>query len=321
MLDLVAAGDLSQMPALERPADQATATLAVAFADTVLSLRRLVRQLGGVADRLADSAVELATSASSHLAAIEQQGSAVAQTTSTIEQLAATAESIADTAERVASFASTTRHDVDLGISSVGKSTASMQAIGGRVKELGERAGRLDERVARIGVMTDLIDELGRRTTMLAVNASIEAARVGEHGEGFATVATEIGALAGKARDATAGITRIVGELEREVATTAAVSREGVLAVEAGLSRQHAVEYALERIGDRVDDTTQAVQDITSATRQQREASDGVVSAMHLVTGASRGATAATRSHAASAARLRDLMDTLLSTVARFRVD
>ena len=169
--------------------------------------------------------------------------------------------------------------------------------------------------------MTHSIDELARRTTMLGVNASIEAARVGEHGYGFANVANEIGALASKARAATAGIARIVADLEYEVAATAAQNVEGTAAVAEGLERQHAVETALVRISDRVDDTTRAAEDITNATKQQREASDAVVAAMHLVTGASHGATSATRSHAASAARLRDLMETVRGTVGRFRVE
>jgi methyl-accepting chemotaxis protein len=321
LLDAVSAGDLSSVPSLDQPAHQATATLAVVFADTVLSLRRLVRQLSGVADQLAENAQQLAGSSNAHVAAVEQQASAVAETTSTIEQLAATATSIAETAEQVAKFAGTTRRDVDLGIESVAKSAASMKAIGARVEELGRRTSTLDERVARIAVMTGAIDELARLTTMLGVNASIEAARVGEHGHGFATVATEIGALASKARAATAGIARIVSELEHEVAATATVSSEGMAAVAEGLGRHHLVETALARISQRVDDTTRAAQDITSATLQQRVASDAVVAAMHLVTGASDGATSATRSHAASAGRLRDLTETLLGAVARFRVE
>jgi methyl-accepting chemotaxis protein len=321
LLDSISAGDLSAVPSLDNPADQATATLAVVFADTVLSLRRLVRQLSGVAEHLSTNANDLAGTATSHLVAVEQQGAAVAQTTSTIEQLAATATTISETAERVATFAGSTRKDVDLGVTSVSMATTSMLAIGDRVKELGSRTGRLDERVAQIAVMTRLIDELGRRTTMLAVNASIEAARVGEHGQGFGTVATEIGALAAKARAATAGIAEIVTQLENEVAATGAVSQEGIEAVAAGLEHQMVVEAALAHISDRVDDTTRAAHDITSATRQQRVASDAVVQAMHQVTRSSHGATSATRSHAASAERLRGLTSTLIAAVARFRVE
>jgi methyl-accepting chemotaxis protein len=320
LLGSVAEGDLSKVPVLERPADQATATLAVVFADTVLSLRRLVRHLIGVSERLSLNANELATGASSHVVAVEQQASAVAQTTSTLEQLAATATTISATAERVAVFAGTTRRDVDLGVTSVATSTESIRIIGRRVDELGDRTGRLSGRVAQIAVMTQLIDEMARRTSMLAINASIEAARVGDHGHGFDAVALEINGLAGKARDATASIARIVDDLEQEVAATGSLSREGIEAVSVGLERQRAVEVALGQISVRVDDTTRAVHDITSATRQQREASDAVVAAMHSVTGASHGATSATRSHAESAERLRDLMGTLVDAVARFRV-
>jgi methyl-accepting chemotaxis protein len=321
LLDSVAQGDLSKVPVLENAADQATASLAVVFADTVLSLRRLVRQLAGVSDQLAGNAKDLAITATSHVGAVEQQSSAVAQTTSTIEELAATATTIATTAVRVSKFAGSTRQDVDLGISSVAAATESMAAIRNRVAELGSRTGRLDDRVARIAATTRVIDELARRTTMLAVNASIEAARVGMDGQGFATVAAEIGALAAKARAATSGIAAIVTELETEVAATAAVNREGIEAVEIGLERQQEVEIALARISRRVDDTTRAAHDITSATRQQRVASDAVVAAMHTVTGASQGATSATRSHAQSAERLRDLMDSLRATVGKFRLE
>jgi len=287
----------------------------------VLSLRRLVRQLSGVSEQLASNSKELASTAAAHVGAVEQQSSAVAQTTSTIEELASTANAIATTALNVAKYAGSTRRDVDLGISSVAETTEAMTAIRRRIAELGARTGRLDERVEQVARMTRIIDELARRTTMLAVNASIEAARVGEHGHGFATVAEEISALATKARDAVAGITRIVSELEAEVAASGAVNREGFNAVEEGLERQWEVEAALARISARVDDTTAAAHEITSATRQQRSASDAVVAAMHTVTGASRGATSATRSHADSAARLRDLMDAVRGTVGQFRLE
>jgi methyl-accepting chemotaxis protein len=321
LLTTVATGDLSRVPSLDNAADQGTATLAVVFADTVLSLRRLVRQMSNVADKLAVSATDLAHTAEVHVGTVEQQASAVAETTSTIEQLATTATTIASTALLVARYAGNARRDVDLGIDSVHKANDAMAVIRRRVAELGLRTGRLDDRVTRIAHTTRLIDELARRTTMLAVNASIEAARVGGYGEGFETVALEIAALAGKARAATADIARIVAELEVEVEATAQVSQEGIAAVEHGLERQHEVDYALNVINERVEDTTEAADRITEATRQQRIASDAVVEAMRTVAGTSEGATSATRSHAAAAGRLRDLMESLRQTVGRFRLE
>ncbi len=321
LLNDVAEGDLSRVPVLDNAADQGTATLAVVFADTVLSLRRLVRQMSDVADQLAGSATDLARTAQLHVGTVEQQATAVGQTTSTIEQLATTATTIAGTALLVARYAGNARRDVDLGVDSVEKVSDAMGVIRRRVAELGLRTGRLDERVSRIASTTRLIDDLARRTTMLSLNASIEAARVGGYGDGFASVAFEIAALAAKARAATADIASIVAELEAEVAATAMVSHEGIAAVEIGLERQVEVDAALELINQRVMDTTAAADRITEATRQQRVASDAVVQAMRVVAGTSAGATTATRSHAESAARLRDLMSSLRDTVGRFRLE
>jgi methyl-accepting chemotaxis protein len=320
LLEQVADGDLTAVPFLENPADQATTGLAVVLADTVLSLRRLVLGLGGVADQLADSSSDLASTVSHHIAAVEEQASSVSWTTATIEQLASTAGLIAETALRVEAYAGTTRGDVDAGTVAADSATAAMHVIGDRVRELETRGGRLAERVDRIAVTARLIDDLARRTTMLGVSAAIEAARAGSDGTGFATVAAEIGSLAGRAREATAAIAAVVNAIEKEIAASTAVNSDGLAAIEAGLERQVAVRAALERISVQVDDTVDAARAITAATEEQRSASHGVVDAMHRVTAASDRARTATRGHAEAASRLSGLATTVRETVARFRV-
>jgi prefoldin subunit 5 len=192
VLDRVAAGDLSVVPAPGSDADPVATALAVVFADTLLALRRLVRQMDGVAGTLATRSVELAGAAEQESAAIGAQVAAVAETTTTIEQLAATAGAIAETAVRVSQFAGSTRRDVDTGATAVEAANEAMQRIGERVAELDARSEQLTERIAAIAQTTHVIDELARRTSILAVNASIEAARAGEAGRGFAVVANKV---------------------------------------------------------------------------------------------------------------------------------
>jgi len=320
VLEAVAEGDLSQVPAPGDTADPVATSLAVVFADTLLALRRLVRQMNQVADQLASSAGELSVTAEQTVRGVEAQTSAVAETTSTVEELAATAGSIADIAVRVARFAGSTRRDVDAGADAVRAAGAAMEEISRRVDALADRAGSLRERIEKVGDATKLIDDISRRTTILAVNAAIEAARAGEHGRGFSTVAAEVETLAGRAQQATAQIADILAELERQAAETSAASAEGMAAVEAGAARQVDVVAALQRITTMVDHTTAAAREISEATRQQRFASDAVVTAMATVSTSSDRYREGSHGHAAAARRMHDLAETLKDTLSRFRV-
>ena len=318
VLDRVAAGDLSVVPAPGSDADPVTTSLAVVFADTLLALRRLVRQLDSVAGTLATRSVELAGAAEQEAAAIGAQVAAVAETTTTIEQLAATAGTIAETAVRVAQFAGSTRSDVDTGAATVKSASEAMERIDERVAELDARAELLTERIGTIAQTTHVIDELARRTSILAVNASIEAARAGEHGRGFANVAREVDVLADRARMATARIADVVDELRAEATATAAASRDGHVAVAEGVALQDDVVDALTRIAEMVDRTTAAAREITEATRQQRYASEAVVGAMTAVTAASVRYRAGGNRHAEAAGRMRDLAADLRTALGRF---
>jgi len=320
LLGRVAAGDLSRVPAVREGADPVTASMAVTFADTLLALRRLVRQMDGVADQLATRALDLAGTAEQDAAATESQVSAVAETTTTIEQLATTAGAIAETAVRVSQFAGTTRRDVDAGVRAVQESNQAMERIADRVSDLARRADGVKDRIGRIAMTTRVIDELAKRTSVLAVNATIEAARAGEHGQGFTNVAAEVGTLAGRARDATARIAGIVAELESEAHATAEASRDGDEAVAIGAELQQDVVDALGRIAAMVDRTTHASREISEATRQQRAASDAVVSAMTTVTSASDRYREGSRLHAEAAVRLRDLATALRHALGGFKV-
>ena len=316
----VADGDLTRVPAPGEDADPVATSLAVVFADTLLALRRLVRQMDGVAEQVAHSAFEMSSTAEQHVSAVESQTAAVAQTTSTVEELAATAGSIADIAVRVSQFAGSTRRDVDTGAAAVRASGEAMDVIATRVSDLAERSELLRGRISRVGEATRLIDEISRRTTILAVNASIEAARAGEFGHGFSTVATEVETLAGRAREATAQIGAILDQLERQAVDTAIASEEGLAAVEVGSQLQSEVVDSLRRIAAMVDRTTAAAREITEATRQQRFASDAVVSAMATVMESGERYRNGSRGHAASARRLNDLAEALKLALSRFKL-
>jgi methyl-accepting chemotaxis protein len=166
-----------------------------------------------------------------------------------IRQLERAANSVAGGAEATAATLADirTRTDALTGRTSAAQSTASTfaeaaqkftqsaQGIGAQVREAGKLADeasaaaqearanvdRLRDSTAAIGDVVNLIAQIARQTTLLALNSTIEAARAGAAGKGFAVVATEVKALAVQTQGATEEISRKIDALQRDAAGSA----------------------------------------------------------------------------------------------------
>ena len=113
---------------------------------------------------------------------------------------------------------------------------------------------RLRESSAAIGNVVNLIAQIARQTTLLALNSTIEAARAGAAGKGFAVVATEVKALAVQTQSATEEITRKIETLQKD----AAGSAEAV----------HRISQAIEAIRPVFDTVNGAVAEQNSTTSE-----------------------------------------------------
>ncbi|SDG82322.1 methyl-accepting chemotaxis sensory transducer [Bradyrhizobium sp. Rc2d] len=172
-----------------------------------LELGAMIRQL----ERAANSVAGGAEATAATLAAIRDRTDALTGRTNAAQ-----------------STASTFAHAAD-------KFTQSALGIGAQVREAGKLADeasaaaqearanvdRLRESSAAIGNVVNLIAQIARQTTLLALNSTIEAARAGAAGKGFAVVATEVKALAVQTQSATEEITRKIDALQRDAAGSA----------------------------------------------------------------------------------------------------
>jgi methyl-accepting chemotaxis protein len=166
-----------------------------------------------------------------------------------IRQLERAANAVAGGAEATATTLSTIRARADAltGRTSAAQGTAttfaqaaekftqSAQGIGAQVRDAGKLADqasaaasearanvdRLRESSAAIGNVVNLIAQIARQTTLLALNSTIEAARAGDAGRGFAVVATEVKALAVQTQSATEEITKKIEALQKDAAGSA----------------------------------------------------------------------------------------------------
>ncbi len=228
--------------------------------------------------------------------------------TSASSELAATSDSLLDVAsktseqsDRVAMAGSSASENVSTVSSSAEELTSSIREIAGQVesantvaeKAVGEvrnsseHVKSLSGTAGRVGEIVTLITDIAEQTNLLALNATIEAARAGEAGKGFAVVASEVKSLATQTRKAIEEISGLVEEIQS--ASGQAVS--GIDSINAVIEQ---VSAANASIASAIDQQSAATQEIA---RSVQAASDSTRQVSEEIGGVSEGA-----SHTGSAA-------------------
>lgn len=141
-----------------------------------------------------------------------------------------TANASRECSERISEMADQGRGELGgmLRLFRIWSDTASRQETA--VRELTERTAAADEIIR-------LIAELADRCNLLAVNASIEAARAGAHGKGFAVVAGEIRTLADQTKASAGQINVMLKSMAESAETAEASVREGKRGADQGIAR------------------------------------------------------------------------------------
>ncbi|TDV15585.1 methyl-accepting chemotaxis protein [Paraburkholderia caballeronis] len=111
------------------------------------------------------------------------------------------------------------------------------RAANERLGDVAQDIGTLHARTAKIGDVVKLIESVSAQTKLLAINASIEAARAGPAGRGFSVVAAEVKLLAQRVQDAN----RSIADLATQTLTGIGALREQIERVHGGSSECTAV--------------------------------------------------------------------------------
>jgi methyl-accepting chemotaxis protein len=238
-----AAGDLAVVTAHRPGSDE--------FSELLNSLGRMQNQLQTMVSAIRHGAETMRGTMKDVLGgnvaverAAQDQVARLEETSSTIEELSSTVKANAETARTVDARA---------------RDTAELAATGGEaMHRVTEAMKTARSHAGRIGEMSDLIDELAFQTNLLAINASVEAARAGDQGRGFAVVANEVRTLALKSASAAKEIKTLVRD------TTVSIQDSAQAADGAG--------QVVAQVVSAAQGLASLVSDITNATREQAQA-------------------------------------------------
>jgi len=154
----------------------------------------------------------------------------------------------------------------------------------------------LDSATAQVGSIVEMISNIAGRTNMLALNASIEAARSGEAGRGFAVVASEVKELATQTSEAT-------NEIEEQIKAMQKTAGSGVTALRDIVGEITELETTAISIASAVDQQSVAGQnmarsiDIAARSTEAVNANVTLVSKMAVETGSAASQVLGSASH------------------------
>jgi twitching motility protein PilJ len=234
--------------------------------------------------------------------------------------MATSINQVAENAAQTAAVADEAQSNARKGAAAVRNTISGMQRIRDQVQETAKRIKRLGESSQEIGEIVQVISDIADRTSILALNASIQAAMAGEAGRGFAVVAEEVERLADRSTEATKQISTLVKTIQTE--TTEAVSAMESSTKEV-VDGSHLAEDAGNTLGEIEEVSARAaelVQSISLAARQQARGADGLAKTMADISQVTQETASGTRQAAVSVSNLSDLANNLRSTVSAFKL-
>lgn len=214
----------------------------------------------------------------------------------------------------------------------VGRIADVMETIDGQTRDTAEKVERLTQRTEEITAINQSIADIAKSVTVVAINASIEAARAGAAGKTFQIVAGQVQSLAKQ----TAGAVDVIAELaqriqddlaliNRNMQENTAVARSGVeISLEArdklqGIkeSVQH-IHSLLSRVAAEADEQQAAAGKIADGISLLSQKADENVQHIEAAAAGTQETAAVMEEYIRAAERLRERAQTLSSLIAKY---
>ena len=256
------------------------------------AIRSMINDISNISETLKGQA-ESSTSVSGGLyEASLKQSKNIDELNGTVDQLSASVQEIAESATALAVVVSDTRDssnnaedkmNVTVEVAEAGKN--DMQKVGEAMGLIEQSINGLQESIDKVGAASQeinkivgMIGEIADETNLLALNASIEAARAGDAGKGFAVVATEIGSLATNSNQSVQKIQTLINEVTSLVGETVDKAKGSVDEINTSSRLVHQAVATFDTIYDNIVDANKVVNDMAANMLKVAEVSTNVAS-------------------------------------------
>jgi methyl-accepting chemotaxis protein len=287
----------------------------VAYRDALntigIELQRLMKLIN---EELYEGVSVLSSASSEILTVTTQLATASSQTASTVNDTSDTVEGVRKKTDIVILKSKSVSEKAMKAITVSGEGQKSVQEIldgmnhiQRQMDTIGMSVIKLSEQSQAIGEIIATVTDISEQSNLLAVNASIEAAKAGEFGKGFAVVAHEIHNLAEQSKQATANIRTILTDIQRGVSSTVVSTEQGTRSVADAVRLTSDAREAIEVLTRSIADSSREAIEITSSIQEQAAGVDQISLAMEKIRDAAQKNLEITRKAEKTAEDLHEL--------------
>lgn len=154
------------------------------------------------------------------------------------------------------------------------KMTQKMQILDTTVNVAREVFGTLQNEINEITQVTEQLTGIASQTNMLALNASIEAARAGQAGAGFAVVASKVQDLAVDSNNCSTQVADVVSAMQKRIDETTVQLKGSTEAIKDSIESLQGFSESFEQLTVHFDSLYQDIEEQTASVQQMEEIFD-----------------------------------------------
>jgi len=275
-VNAIASGDADLNRKLDVESDDELGRISHSFNKFMEKLKGIVTNLVAVSDGLREHAHQLKDMATGSTDFASQQREESEMLATAINEMTASIAEIRESSAKAAESLDQVNDNVDSSNEETKQNVDAINTLSSDVSAVVNVISELQQESNNIGAVLDVIKAIAEQTNLLALNAAIEAARAGEQGRGFAVVADEVRALAGRTQESTIEIQSTVERLQEKAASATKVIDASTEHTSDCVDLSNSVSDKLITAHDQVDLLADLTHQIANAISEQTNVSQEI---------------------------------------------